>query len=178
MKSSPKRIPAHTGLSQELEDLAISDNHVLQTCSTGKPENVDSTTIDKLVTEDQFIESPKSDQHSKMPRSDDSLLKQEEGHAICAKEKPLPKPLKPPEKTSNECGLSSETPKSFNKPTAFQEDFVETLLNNEWVKVEIVERNVRAGGGCLVQRLDGRGHRFMVNTEDVAPLGSNDPESE
>ena len=90
----------------------------------------------------------------------------------------MPKSLKPPEKTSNECGLSLEAPKSINQPTAFEDFFAETLLNNEWVKVKIVERNVRAGGGCLVQRLDGRGQRFMVNTEDLATPGSNDPESE
>ena len=33
-------------------------------------------------------------------------------------------------------------------------------------------------GACLVQRLDGQGGKFMVNTKDLASFGSNDPESE
>ena len=79
---------------------------------------------------------------------------------------------------SSGVGLNSVPPKSSAKPLTFQGDFGEILLKNEWVKVEIIERDVATGGGCSVQRLHGFGQRFLVNIGDLSPLGSHDPESE
>ena len=66
----------------------------------------------------------------------------------------------------------------MSKAPVFQEDFAEVCLNNEWLKIEILKRNVDVEGVCLVQRLDGCGERFMVNAKDLAPFGSSEQESD
>ena len=74
--------------------------------------------------------------------------------------------------------MGSLGPKSANEPQVFQGDFAEILLDEEWMKIEIIERTKPSGGYCLVQRIDGRGPRFEVNAKELVPLGSNDHESE
>ena len=60
----------------------------------------------------------------------------------------------------------------------WEEEFDEVLLEDEWVKVEIVSRDRLSEGVYLVQRLDHHGHRFEVKTEGLTRLGSHDPKSE
>ena len=168
---------AHTGLSQELEDLTISDNPAFQTGCKGKSANIDSTTFDKLVTEDLFNKSVNSNHHPNIPQYADSLQNQVEDSANGAKQLPKLKSFKPREVSSKGYEQRVGISENMRKAPVFQEDFAEVCLNNEWVKLEILKRNVDVDGVCLAQRLDGCGQRLMVNTKDLVPFGSNDQES-
>ena len=179
-QSSPNQYSAHTGLSQELEDLAISHKHALQARYRSESDNANQTTFYELALGDQNTGSPKSDEHANTPGyyETDALLKQKEGHGDCSKETHIPKFGKLPENSRTNCNLSRITRKSSIKPPAFMQDFAETLLDNEWVKVEVLNRSLSTGDRYMVQRLDGHGKTFQVNANDLAPLGSNDPESD
>ena len=54
--------------------------------------------------------------------------------------------------------LVDEVSETRGRPPEFQESFAEIWLDNEWVKVEIVERSASVGGHCIVERLDVLGH--------------------
>ena len=83
-----------------------------------------------------------------------------------------------PDKTLNKDALTSVRHGSFYKAPNFLEDFAEIWMNDDWVKVEVVKRDVPASGIYLVQRLDGHGQTFKVNAGSLAPLGLHDEESE
>ena len=175
IQSSSKQFSAHTGLSQELEDLAISNNHALQAMHNSESGNSRINTFDELALGDQKTESPKSDENTSGLDATDSLLKLPECQVHCAKETHIPKFGKLPENSSTDCDLSKPTLQSSIKPPAFEQDFAETLLDNVWVKVEVVNRSP---DGYLVKRLHGHGETFKVIAGDLAPLGTNDPESD
>ena len=79
---------------QELENLAISKNHVGQTQYTGKPRNTVPITIEKYSTDDQFIKKPKPSQHHKNIINEGSLQHQVETPAGCPEEPCMPRFLK------------------------------------------------------------------------------------
>ena len=111
LKSSPTVLSAHTGLSQELKNLSISKNHVGQTRYTSKPGNgIDA--IEKFEAEDQFIKTPKTYQHPKIPLSEDSLQNQEETPADCPKKPSMSKCFK-------QSGNNSRGLQCFNGPLPF-----------------------------------------------------------
>ena len=57
-----------------------------------------------------------------------------------------------------------------------KEAFAEVSWDDKWVKVELLERN-QSLGNWLVERIDGCGSPFEVNTKELSCFGSHDPET-
>ena len=101
---------------------------------------------------------PENRPNCKIPENGNSHLyiKQLDGQEHSPKETHIPKSSEQLSKeTLNKGRLSSVTPQGLTKPPCFKDDFAEIFLNNRWVKVEIVDRNLSPGNAYLVQRLDG-----------------------
>ena len=52
------------------------------------------------------------------------------------------------------------------------------MLDNKWVKVEVLKQDDANEGASLVKRLDCSGRQLKVCTLELKPFGSHEPESE
>ena len=116
---SPTVVAEHTGLTQDLQDLAISDNYVLQGGCKGKSGNIESTALHKTHIEN--IKSPNGSQCPNIPLPQEVFHNGVVDSTTLAKELPKPKILKPSGNTSKGQGISLKVPKLSSKPPNFKD---------------------------------------------------------
>ena len=73
--------------------------------------------------------------------------------------------------------LDSQVSDALGKSTVWEEPFAEVRLDDEWVKVEILTREVLTEGTYLVERLDRFGPPFEVKAQELTSFGSHEPET-
>ena len=167
---------SHTGLTQEMNDLVLSDNTL--------------TLLDNLVSPDQ--EDSRLEDENTINTNIDTFVDEEKSKNQCAivnatfnHRSPLlslvcrPDSINSPnvkEKelelfTGNKRTLDSRRTLELNKSLVWEEEFAEVLLEDEWVKVEIVSRERFAKGVYLAQRIDNCGHRFWWKLRGLLVLG-------
>ena len=161
---------AHTGLTQEFEELSLSGDRVSQ--ALAEDELLDG--LENLVTNGELVRDelfrPVGSEKPNMIQGKE-LMKAPEDWRTSIGEKNLQKNSHYPPKT-----IVRQI--EMVKGTLMEEDFAEVLLDDEWVKVEVLTREGLAEGNCLVTRIDGSYSPFEVKIQDLTSFGSHDPESE
>ena len=164
----------HTGLTQDIAELVISGSYVRadQEVCLLEDGNTGTTNISSCGDEKELesrIETINVTSNNQCPLASEVLapenlnLSYEKGDKL--------------QLSRNKHAVDSGESVKLNS-LVWGEDFAEVLLQDEWVKVEIVSRDRISEGVYVVRRIDNSGHRFEVEAQGLTRFGSHDPKSE
>ena len=173
----------HTGLTQEMEDLDLSDEILPQkivehSVSKEKPDSV-LNQEDKENEGDEQSED-EAETHSNFVDGNDSFQKLQEQFSIAEKEVFATELLNSHSTIGVETGPLREekliVPEKPSKKPAWAEPFAEVWLDEGWVPVEVLCRKGFAEGYYLVERIDNFSAPFKVKVHELTQFGSHDRE--